>query len=342
MTVPRKPEKALRALRLPKNEAVSWIDAVCINQFDTVERNREISRISEIYDSAAIVICYVGDPDDDSHLDLDLVKDLQEPMMRLDKDDNWQVGKEERVTPERPPRLCAALYRFLMRPYFRRVGVLQEVAASSLPAIACDHRFDISFERLDSTVYNLQDMMGRYPELVRKMKEVVPELNPVSVDELAFVRKLLYFRHLHMKGPRMTLLQVDIKDNAPGYLETAILARDFHASVLHDKIFALWNIARDKDGLEYRMDYNDSAGKTFTDFTVAWAKQKGSLDIIGAAESTTLAESNSFYANAPSWCADWSTPSKVSSLVRRETLRKTMMKFFNDMDGALYAANGGM
>lgn len=152
MTVRQNLEKALRALRLPKNEAVWWIDAVCINQFDTVKRNREISRISEIYDSAAIVICYVGDPDDDSHLALDLVKDLQEPMMRLDKDDNWQVGKEERVTPERLPRLRAALYRFLMRPYFRRVWVLQEVAASSLPAIACDYRFDISFERLDSAV----------------------------------------------------------------------------------------------------------------------------------------------------------------------------------------------
>jgi hypothetical protein len=43
MTVPQNLEKALRALRLPKNEAVWWINAVCINQFDTVERNREIS-----------------------------------------------------------------------------------------------------------------------------------------------------------------------------------------------------------------------------------------------------------------------------------------------------------
>jgi hypothetical protein len=64
------------------------------------------------------------------------------------------------------------------------------VAASSLPTIACGYRFDISFERLDSAVYNLQDMMGRDPELVQKMKEVVPELNPVSVDELALIRKL--------------------------------------------------------------------------------------------------------------------------------------------------------
>jgi hypothetical protein len=55
---------------------------------------------------------------------------------------------------------------------------------------------------------------------------------------------------LHIGRARIELLPVNIKDDTPDYLETAIMTRDFQATLPHDKILSLWNISKDKEGLE--------------------------------------------------------------------------------------------
>jgi hypothetical protein len=342
MRIRKNLEVALRSLRSPTHGLAIWADAICINQSDAEEKNEQLPELGRIVDKAAAVICYVGEPDQHSDLALDFVKHLQEPVIRTDEHGDFEVGKPERISPEELPRYCAALYLFLMRPYFRRAWVLQEVTLASNPVIACGERRGIHFEQLDSAAYNLQDMLSRSSELVAKMKRAVPGLHEVVIDELVFVRKLFYFRHLHMGRVRGGFITVDIKDNVPGYLETAILSRDFQATVSHDKIFALWNIAKDKDGLEFHMDYSKTYEETYVAFAKAWALHSGSLDILGAAEYIHPTERSTFYARAPSWCPDWSRPSQSSSLVRREVFRKFKMAFQDDKDGPIYSADGGV
>ena len=339
-------ELALQALGSPDSIAVLWIDAVCINQEDILERNRQLVRMSEIYNCAAGVFCYVGESTEDSGLALDSIKYFQEPMMRFDEHGDWVVGTylKTRLGPADVHQICAALYRFLLRAYFRRIWVLQEVAVASIPTIVCGDRHEINFEKLDTAAYNLQDMLERDPELAAHMQKACPELKKVEIStkELYYVRKLFYFRHLRKKGNPERLYGAtykDFKETAPGYLETAILARDFQATVPHDKVFALWNLAQDKGELDFKMDYSQSIAVTYASFTEAWTKHSGSLDMIGAAEHGSA---STFYESAPSWCPDWSVPSRVSSLIRKERIRRTMMTIQTDMDGPLYFADGGV
>ena len=53
-------ETALRELSKGKVERLLWIDAICINQNDTDERNAQVRMMSSIYRSAARVIIWIG------------------------------------------------------------------------------------------------------------------------------------------------------------------------------------------------------------------------------------------------------------------------------------------
>ena len=56
---------ALHRLRLPKEPRVFWVDAICINQDDVVERNQHIGIMRHIYKSAREVMVWVGEEADD-------------------------------------------------------------------------------------------------------------------------------------------------------------------------------------------------------------------------------------------------------------------------------------
>ncbi|KIX98328.1 uncharacterized protein Z520_05629 [Fonsecaea multimorphosa CBS 102226] len=339
-------ERVLRGIRPSSSPhaCAVWADAICINQSDTSEKNHQIPRIADVYDRAAGVICDVGEADHYSELALDFVEHLQEPIIRMDTHYEFIIGKPDRIDPDDIPRLCAALYLFLTRPYFRRVWVLQEVALASNPVISCGigMRKGIAFEALETAAANLSDMMSRDPGLAQKMEESTPDLSSVDPAQLLFIRKLLYFRHLHIGGSRGGFIMHDIKDTAPGYLESAILARDFEAAVPHDKLFALWNVARDKTGLDFSADYSRAYEEAYMGFTKAWCAHSGSLDMIAASEFRQPVENHGFYSKASSWCPDWSTPALSSSLVRRERFRLHRISLHDDLDGPVYCADGGV
>ena len=103
------------------------VDALCINQQDVEERNFEVKRMSNIYTRAQRVISYPGEEQniEDDAVDLlhflslkddDLLKRIRE----------WWLLNPSMVSGE--PR--AALHRFLYRPYWSRVWILQEIFLS--------------------------------------------------------------------------------------------------------------------------------------------------------------------------------------------------------------------
>jgi Heterokaryon incompatibility protein (HET) len=55
---------ALVRLRLPDKERVLWIDAMCINQDDIQERNRQVRIMPHIYNRAQMVLVWLGSAED--------------------------------------------------------------------------------------------------------------------------------------------------------------------------------------------------------------------------------------------------------------------------------------
>jgi hypothetical protein len=129
--------EAIRTMRRNGGIFPIWIDALSINQDDVVERGRQVPRMGKIYDNAIRVYSYVGEPTDDTEQALDFMRELNKhPMVRTNDRGEFHFGDwshtdgktqygENTIKPERLAQLCASLYKFLTRPYFRRVWILQ-------------------------------------------------------------------------------------------------------------------------------------------------------------------------------------------------------------------------
>ncbi len=64
---------ALRQFRHTTDERPLWVDALCINQSDTVERSFQVSLMRSIYEKAACVLMWLGEEAEDSNLAMDLI-----------------------------------------------------------------------------------------------------------------------------------------------------------------------------------------------------------------------------------------------------------------------------
>jgi hypothetical protein len=108
---------ALVHLRLSYSPRTLWIDAICINQADIEERNRQVKHMREIYTRAMRVIVWLGE-EKDAKVGLDycdtLVRNKRGELPFYAKD------KDKR-------KACDDLFS---RPWWSRSWILQEVLHS--------------------------------------------------------------------------------------------------------------------------------------------------------------------------------------------------------------------
>ncbi|KAE8149489.1 heterokaryon incompatibility protein-domain-containing protein [Aspergillus avenaceus] len=115
---------ALSYLRSSQLERVLWIDAVCINQKDTDEKNRQIPLMRMIYAQARRVIVWLGEACEDSDDALEAIDRFGRESQR----ESIEGGRE---------KVRDACQKLLRRVWFRRIWVLQEVGVCQCISIMC-------------------------------------------------------------------------------------------------------------------------------------------------------------------------------------------------------------
>jgi len=68
---------ALKRLRNPSQPRLLWIDAICINQRNILERNHQVHIMSKIYSQARRVIVWLGEEDQNDRLASDVIHKWQ-------------------------------------------------------------------------------------------------------------------------------------------------------------------------------------------------------------------------------------------------------------------------
>ena len=146
---------ALRRIRHKVQERRLWVDAVCINQNDPIERSHQVSFMRSIYKSAEETLIWLGEDDGTVEKALRLVVKIVKKMTHLDQLTASDVPNEDisataqEISDElrdlsRPGRLVSqyehlpgyddgawkALASLFSRPWFTRVWVIQEVGVS--------------------------------------------------------------------------------------------------------------------------------------------------------------------------------------------------------------------
>ena len=110
----------LRHLRSSDAPRVMWIDQICINQNDDLEKGSQVGKMRDIYAETAHLLAWLGEESDDSDLAMRTVAtigaELAQCGSHLEKTSWLQAEKFD-------PRPWVAFSKLIRRPYFSRLWV---------------------------------------------------------------------------------------------------------------------------------------------------------------------------------------------------------------------------
>jgi hypothetical protein len=139
----------LRDLRSPEQDRTLWIDAICINQDDVVERGHQVQLMRDIYSGAFRVLFYACHPTPMTNIIMSSLEALQLKCSQGgwesedDLHDHWisiQADLEKVYLWSVQYRQKAGLEYILRQPWFSRVWILQEVANAQDALVYCGEK----------------------------------------------------------------------------------------------------------------------------------------------------------------------------------------------------------
>jgi heterokaryon incompatibility protein (HET) len=252
---------ALQRVRLRSGPINIWIDSICINQEDEIERNSQVRQMADIYRNAAGVMVWLGEKGFTSNMAMDLITKVVQPIYSW-KGPWWQDYG------------FVALAQILERPWFRRRWVLQEAALSSNTTIYCGDR---------------QVYMSTFSDAVNLVRAKLSKTTPLDMqmNQSSPFAFLANFRD----SPAVRLLDIieTIFRRSKLPLETLVdLARFSDTTDHRDTIFSLLSLARDvslpsmspQSAAIIEPDYSKTVLDVYADFILHCIHHSGSLDII--------------------------------------------------------------
>ena len=149
---------ALKQARTPRASRYFWMDAICIDQSSTQEKNHQVGMMGQIYARSQHVLACVGPHTDDSTSlfrafgkNRELLVSIQGLALgsTIDKAGYWAMPNpilegspvaEQCLSTFNPPEreaLITDFIAFMGRPYFSRVWVLQELHLAPATSLCC-------------------------------------------------------------------------------------------------------------------------------------------------------------------------------------------------------------
>lgn len=238
--VARNLHTGLLRLRHPKEHRRLWIDAICINQNDTNERNHQVGMMQRVYSAASSVIVWLGDPEPDVVLTLGMILDYNNHLTRSTGSIFFYKSAALR-----------GLRKLFQKDWWRRIWIVQEVvAARELVILLGSTTFPWAYMREICSTIREQESANHF---------LAPVLHSCGYQRF---RDFDSFRAAGAM-PIMYLLPS---------------TQDFQATDPRDKLYALLGMASDISVEDVRPDYNKPVLKVFQDLA-KFMVRRGSLDL---------------------------------------------------------------
>ena len=277
--VPKSLASALRALRDRKKPRNIWIDAICINQKQFDEKNKQVPMMSKIYGGAKEVCIWLGDGDEDSRIAFEFI---DKEVLKLQKFDAL-------CDDESSSRKWNAMLNVMKRPWFSRRWVVQEIALANDGTIYCgkdtipwnDFADAVQlFVEVETATHRLSEVMKKDPQFyhVPGWFEYVSALGAsLLVDATGTL-----FR-ISKDEERTPLLSLE-------YLVSALSV--FEVSNPRDSIYSLLAISKDTTPVAVTRGSSPSSGDPAKDATSVPVTRSPSQAPVDSAKDTTLVPVN--------------------------------------------------
>jgi hypothetical protein len=286
------------ALRNIDIESAFWVDAVCINQADEMEKSWQVQQMWMIYNSADYMATWLGAAADDSDLLMDQFSNLE--VIQRQRNEKTLHEYLEMLKDWKPPEDFISLHAFsnlTKRPYWCRVWIQQELHASKNVWLHCGRKkVHMSLVLLGLKQLNKmhEDKRQLGLVLVRRDSYAAYLGTIIKDDDMCIAsRAILLYRTNPQKMPK----------SLPMLLKSVyVYGEGLKASDPRDFIYGLLNISDDPASLGIIADYSKSKRKLFVDVAIALSKEIG-LQILLWRNTHSLLKTDQ---PLPSWAPDWS------------------------------------
>jgi hypothetical protein len=191
---------ALQHIRHLDKPRALWVDALCINQEDTEERNQQVSMMAEIYSVAQRVLIWLGDMTPEVSQSF---KSIESALELFPKDNSEEAIMSNNTQNRVAGADWKPLISLLHRSYFRRKWILQEVVKAR-EALAILGNEAIPWDHIQNLVAGLK-YRGFIPYLA---PELVNDLNRTGFDSIQNIALIADVRQQLHTGSKIDLLSL--------------------------------------------------------------------------------------------------------------------------------------
>lgn len=274
--------QALKDIRLFDRPFLIWVDAICIDQENLIERSAQVHIMSKIYSNADTVRtwleCEISE--ETGFLDIFESSDLDD-LTNLDKDSHTRGILSE---------VSAILERITALPYWTRIWIQQEVRRARVHDGEYKGIFahEIHFRREAVESWQLGMYLRYAPSILR---EAGIELN-YRTDPV-FIINLLQGDHRTQKN--------HMHGNLLEALAFASAAR-LQAANPKDFVYGLLGAVDDHRMSELLVDYAATVSQTFVKAAIYIVQRHRSVDFLTHAQAHAV---NSIMPDLPTWVPRW-------------------------------------
>ena len=292
-----------------------WVDGICINQDDSLERGRQVGMMARIYSTATTVVVDLGEADEDVWVGLQLAMKLGELYTKLSKTNEVELYQRQyqssfllqefwhgldMTVPTAQEWWSWAI--FLSRTWFSRTWVAQEaLLANPGRALVLCGTFNV---RLQALLLSLSVVwMNRWPlAIIALLKETV-QLNARYKRYDERVISWLAQNHPYLWiGPHW-----QDKSNPPFYKLCRMLLYCTTCADPRDKVYGTLGMAAEWTDLDQRLlpiDYTLTTSEIYCRATKYAMTRSKNLDLLTAVQGR---RDEGVKYELPSWCPDYNS-----------------------------------
>ncbi|CEI67912.1 hypothetical protein FVEN_g7809 [Fusarium venenatum] len=298
-----------------------WVDAICINQNDQVEKSIQVPRMSEIYGKCERVLAWLGPVDNEEESSICKLEETLVSFSFSVEEDHvedsriktfLELGKSDIKAAAEVELVRKALGSIGHRPWFRRIWILQEaVLAQKSPILlcgSCELGYDIFFKTWVLMLNPSEDGQLLYSFMAE---------NPVRFKaiELAY-KKILQSRSGTDQEHKKDLAAQE-KQCAIDIFKLLNEATELEATVPHDRLYALLGLLSSNPlPKALQLDYIKSFERLCYDFVLFILEQKKDVRVLNLGAVGC-------FKDVPSW-----TPDLRENWMAKANLAPSLGSFF--------------
>ena len=268
-----------------------WIDQICINQQDDVEKAVQVKMMRDIYVSAHKVLVWLGPSTEGSDLAMDSIMPLDDsigvlPESRFAHDDIYSrlPGEDDPFWP--------ALVDLYARPWFDRLWVLQEAILAKDAEILCGSR-STPWAAIASFAIKMYELKPFALLRVFKAQSDSAQV-PWGLNSIRDIENMRSSEAKGSKPPFWTYLSLGQKCNVTNPL---------------DRVYGLLGLLASEElvrSIDIRYDWEPWQG--YLHFCKAFIERDPDLALFSLARCVSKPK------ELPSWCPNFNSPSNVAQI----------------------------